>query len=49
MKKIIPLVLAGILLLGTAVNVSAKTIEKKSQTVSIMRYMVTDPDDPDPK
>lgn len=49
MKRIIPLVLVGILLTGTAVNASAKAIEKKSPTVAIMRCMTTDPDDPRPK
>lgn len=48
MKKIVSLVLAGALLFSTSVSVSAKTVGKNTQTVTVMR-MSTDPDFPDIK
>lgn len=49
MKKILPLVLAGIITICSTVTVFAKGVDNKKMQVSYS-YMrvVTDPDDPDP-
>lgn len=49
MKKILPLMLAGMIILCSTVTAFAKGVDNKKMPVSgsYMR-MVTDPDDPDP-